>query len=49
MKKNSLTKIYGTGFSPDASIEKKLKLIAAIILALCLVALIATTSFNQML
>jgi hypothetical protein len=41
MKKSSLTKIYGTGYSPGASMESKLKLIAKIILFICMIILIA--------
>jgi len=42
MKNNSLTKIHGTGFSSGADTEKKLKFFAVIVLALCVVILIAT-------
>lgn len=44
MKKNYHTIISNTRFSSRTSIEKKLKFFAAIILAVCLVMLIATRS-----
>jgi len=47
MKKNSLTKIYGTGFSPGARLESKLKLVAAIILVVCIILMIASRGFSQ--
>lgn len=45
MKKSALTKIYGTGYSPGASMEPKLKLIAAIIIFVCLILMIASQNF----
>ena len=47
MRNNYLTKIYGTGFSSGANTEQRLKLIATIILALCIVILIVTRSSIQ--
>jgi hypothetical protein len=47
MKRNYYTILSNTRFSSGPGIEKKLKIVAAIILVLCLLVLIATGYFDQ--